>query len=115
MVNKMADGRMKLRKMGVTEDDVAAIEDFIDPRLKEIGDWLQEVYLVEKRGKYNEVYERMFGAAMASIDNYFPLKILKDARAENVDVGVEKRESEMASTITGSFINVSVMRCHLTC
>ena len=104
MVNKMADGRMKLRKMGVTEDDVAAIEDFIDPRLKEIGDWLQEVYLVEKRGKYNEVHERMFGAAMASIDNYFPLKILKDARAENVDVGVEKRESEMASTITGSFI-----------
>ena len=104
MVNKMADGRMKLRKMGVTEDDVAAIEDFLDPRLKEIGDWLQEVYLVEKRGKYNEVHERMFGAAMASIDNYFPLKILKDARAENVDVGVEKRESEMASTITGSVV-----------
>ena len=104
IVNKMADGRMKLRKMGVTEDDVAAIEDFLDPRLKEIGDWLQEVYLVEKRGKYNEVHERMFGAAMASIDNYFPLKILKDARAENVDVGVEKRESEMASTITGSVV-----------
>ena len=104
MVDKMADGRMKLRKMGVTEDDVAAIEDFLDPRLKEIGDWLQEVYLVEKRGKYNEVHERMFGAAMASIDNYFPLKILKDARAENVDVGVEKRVSEMASTITGSVV-----------
>ena len=104
MVDKMADGRMKLRKMGVTEDDVAAIENFLDPRLKEIGDWLQEVYLVEKRGKYNEVHERMFGAAMASIDNYFPLKILKDARAENVDVGVEKRESEMASTITGSVV-----------
>ena len=104
MVDKMADGRMKLRKMGVTEDDVAAIEDFLDPRLKEIGDWLQEVYLVEKRGKYNEVHERMFGAAMASIDNYFPLKILKDARAENVDVGMEKRESEMASTITGSVV-----------
>ena len=104
MVDKMADGRMKLRKMGVTEDDVAAIEDILDPRLKEIGDWLQEVYLVEKRGKYNEVHERMFGAAMASIDNYFPLKILKDARAENVDVGVEKRESEMASTITGSVV-----------
>ena len=104
MVDKMADGRMKLRKMGVTEDDVAAIVDFLDPRLKEIGDWLQEVYLVEKRGKYNEVHERMFGAAMASIDNYFPLKILKDARAENVDVGVEKRESEMASTITGSVV-----------
>ena len=104
MVDKMADGRMKLRKMGVTEDDVAAIEDILDPRLKEIGDWLQEVYLVEKRGKYNEVHERMFGAAMASIDNYFPLKILKDARAENVDVGVEKRESDMLSTITGSVI-----------
>ena len=104
MVNKMADGRMKLRKMGVTEDDVAAIEDFLDPRLKKIGDWLQEVYLVEKRGKYNEVHERAYGAAMASIDNYFPLKILKDARAENVDVGVERRESDMLSTITGSVI-----------
>lgn len=104
MVDKMADGRMKLRKMGVTEDDVAAIEDFLDPRLKEIGDWLQEVYLVEKRGKYNEVHERAYGAAMASIDNYFPLKILKDARAENVDVGVERRESDMLSTITGSVI-----------
>ena len=104
MADKMADGRMKLRKMGVTEDDVAAIEDFLDPRLKEIGDWLQEVYLVEKRGKYNEVHERAYGAAMASIDNYFPLKILKDARAENVDVGVEKRESDMLSTITGSVI-----------
>ncbi len=104
MVNKMADGRMKLRKMGVTEDDVAAIVDFLDPRLKEIGDWLQEVYLVEKRGKYNEVHERAYGAAMASIDNYFPLKILKDARAENVDVGVERRESDMISTITGSVI-----------
>lgn len=104
MVDKMADGRMKLRKMGVTEDDVAAIVDFLDPRLKEIGDWLQEVYLVEKRGKYNEVHERAYGAAMASIDNYFPLKILKDARAENVDVGVEKRESDMLSTITGSVI-----------
>jgi site-specific DNA-cytosine methylase len=104
MVNKMADGRMKLRKMGVTEDDVAAIENFLDPRLKKIGDWLQEVYLVEKRGKYNEVHERAYGAAMASIDNYFPLKILKDARAENVDVGVERRESDMLSTITGSVI-----------
>ena len=104
MVDKMADGRMKLRKMGVTEDDVAAIVDFLDPRLKEIGDWLQEVYLVEKRGKYNEVHERAYGAAMDSIDNYFPLKILKDARAENVDVGVEKREADMLSTITGSVI-----------
>ena len=60
MVNKMTDGKMKLRKMGISEEDVEQIADFIDPRLKQIGDWLQDEFLVKKREKYNEVHEKLF-------------------------------------------------------
>ena len=83
MVDKMSDGRMKLRKMGITEDDIEAIKKTLDPKFMELGDWLQEEYLVGKRNKYNEVHRRMFGASMAAIENYFPLKVLKNARTES--------------------------------
>lgn len=38
MVNKMLDGRMKLRKMGITEENVADIEEVLDSRLIELAD-----------------------------------------------------------------------------
>ena len=104
MVNKMADGQMKLRKMGITDEHVEAITRKLDPRFKQIADWLQEEFLVNKRNKYNEVHKRMFGASMASIDNYFPLKILANARIEKVDVGAETAEATLPSTATGSII-----------
>lgn len=37
MVNKMLDGRMKLRKMGITEENVADIEEVLDSRLIELA------------------------------------------------------------------------------
>ena len=86
MVDKMSDGRMKLRYMGITEQDVQHITEILDPKFKELADWLQEEYLVDKRNKYNEVHKRMFGAPMAAIDNYFPLKILKNALDKEEDV-----------------------------
>lgn len=86
MVDKMSDGRMKLRYMGITEQDVQHITEILDPKFKALADWLQEEYLVNKRNKYNEVHKRMFGAPMAAIDNYFPLKILKNALDKNEDV-----------------------------
>lgn len=104
MVNKMADGQMKLRKMGITDEHVDAITRKLDPRFKQIADWLQEEFLVNKRNKYNEVHKHMFGASMASIDNYFPLKILANARIEKVDVGAETTEATLPSTATGSII-----------
>lgn len=104
MVNKMADGQMKLRKMGITDEHIDAITRKLDPRFKQIADWLQEEFLVNKRNKYNEVHKRMFGASMASIDNYFPLKILANARIEKVDVGAETTEATLPSTATGSII-----------
>ena len=86
MVDKMSDGRMKLRYMGITEQDVQHITEILDPKFKELADWLQEEYLVNKRNKYNEVHKRIFGAPMAAIDNYFPLKILKNALDKEEDV-----------------------------
>lgn len=104
MVDKMADGRMKLRRMGITEEDVENIKEFVDPRFLELADWMQDEFLVEKRNEYNEVHKRMFGASMAAIENYFPLKILANARIEEVDVADDTIDTALPATSTGSII-----------
>ena len=104
MVNKMLDGRMKLRKMGITEENVADIEEVLDPRLIELADWLQDEFLVQTRNEYNETHKRMFGASMAAIEHYFPLRVLKnaiDVKAEDLD---KPEVTDGISTITGSII-----------
>jgi N12 class adenine-specific DNA methylase len=104
MVDKMADGRMKLRRMGITDEDVENIKEFVDPRFLELADWMQDEFLVEKRNEYNEVHKRMFGASMAAIENYFPLKILANARIEEVDVADDTTDTALPATSTGSII-----------
>ena len=105
MADKMLDGRMKLRKMGISEEDVEHIKDKIDPRLIQLGDWLQSEYLPSKRVEYNKVHERMFGAPMAAVENYFPIKILGDARQQEQDVGTMiDEDAVLPSTITGNII-----------
>lgn len=104
MVDKMADGRMKLRRMGITEEDVEKIKKFVDPRFLKLADWMQDEFLVEKRNEYNEVHKRMFGASMAAIENYFPLKILANARIEEVDVADDTTDTALPATSTGSII-----------
>lgn len=104
MVNKMLDGRMKLRKMGITEANVAEIEEVLDPRLIELADWLQDEFLVQTRNEYNETHKRMFGASMAAIEHYFPLKILANARADKPEDLDNPDKSDGISTATGSII-----------
>ena len=104
MADKMADGRMKLRRMGITEEDVAGIEASLDPRFKALGDWLQEEFLVETRNEYNETHKRMFGASMAAIENYFPLKILANARVDKEEDVNQQDRPEGITTKTGSII-----------
>lgn len=104
MTDKMTDGRMKLRRMGIMEEDVERIKDFVDPRFKELADWMQEEFLPEKRNGYNEVHKRMFGTGMAAIENYFPLKILANARTEDVDVADDAGDNILPATSTGSII-----------
>lgn len=104
MVNKMLDGRMKLRKMGITEENVADIENTLDPRLIELADWLQDEFLVQTRNEYNETHKRMFGASMAAVEHYFPLKILANARADKPEDLDNPDKNDGISTATGSII-----------
>lgn len=103
MVNKMTDGKMKLRKMGITEEDVYDIVRWLDPRFIELADWIQDTFLPGLRDKYNGLHEKMFGAPMAAIDNYFPIRVLANARTREVDISMEESSSK-PSTITGSII-----------
>ena len=104
MVNKMADGRMKLRKMGITQEHVDAIVRQMDERFLTLADWLQDEYLVNLRNKYNAVHERLFGASMAAIEDYFPLKINKRGLNRNEDIGKSDDYDALPSTTTGSII-----------
>ena len=104
MADKMFDGRMKLRKMGISENDMEIVSENLDPKLKEFADWVQEEFLVSRRNKYNDVHKRIFGAPMAAIENYFPLRILQNARVQKVDVAQEQNEGVMPTTITGGII-----------
>lgn len=104
MADKMSDGRMKLRRMGITEEDIEDIMNFLDPKFMQLADWMQEEFLIDKRNEYNEVHKRMFGASMAAIENYFPLKILANARLEDVDVADDTTDTALPATSTGSII-----------
>ena len=109
MWNKMHDGQMKLRKMGITDDDVMRIKEHIDPRLIELADWVQGEFLPTLRTKYNKVHEQEFGASMAEIENYFPLRIIKDAVQKQDDLTADPNaDSVLPSTTTGSIIKRTV-------
>ena len=103
MVNKMTDGKMKLRKMSISEEDVINMTRELDPRFLELADWLQEDFLPGLREKYNAVHERLFGAPMAAIDNYFPIRVLANARSREVDINIEESNAK-PSTITGNIM-----------
>lgn len=103
MVNKMSDGQMKLRRMGITDDVVAELMTKLPEEAVQFADWAQNELLKDLRGKYNAVHERVFGAPMAAIENYFPIKIRKEARGEKGDVSEVGQEGK-PSTVTGSII-----------
>jgi len=102
MVNKMADGRMKLRRMGITEEKVKEIERQMDSRFLELANWVQDEFLVNKRNKYNEVHKRLFGASMASIEDYFPLRVNKRSLHKQEDIATPENNGQMNSTTTGA-------------
>ena len=103
MVDKMTDGRMKLRRMGITEEAVERIKDFVDPRFIELADWIQEEFLVNKRNKYNEVYKRMFGTSMAAIENYFPIRVLKTALENKPEEEKHRGQTTVSAETTGAW------------
>ena len=109
MWSKMPDGEMKLTKMDITKDDVMAIKAHIDPKLIELADWIQQEFLPTIRTKYNKVHEQEFGASMAEVEDYFPLRIVKDAIQKEDDLTADpSMDNVLPSTTTGSIIKRTV-------
>ena len=104
LADQMTDGRMKLRAMGITEEDVDAIRNQMDARFIDLADWIVNDFLPSRREAYNEVHERMFGASMSKVQNYFPLKVLSNARTQQVDVASASTDPSTPSTVTGSIM-----------
>jgi hypothetical protein len=103
-VEKMPMGRATNRRMGVTDEVMEQIEGFLDPKLKELIDWMQEDFLVELGKECNEVHKRMFGANMADIEHYFPFVRDKNAIKREVVNGSGESMAERISTKTGAII-----------
>jgi site-specific DNA-cytosine methylase len=105
LVNKETDGEMKLRAMGITEEDVTAIEENLDPRVKAMGEWLQDEYLPECQRRYQATHTKFFGAPMKEVENYFPLAINNRARNVKEDVNQDSDAmSQLAGTSTGAIV-----------
>jgi|GEM_PF-2975157 len=105
LVNKETDGEMKLRAMGITEEKVAEIEENLDPRVKAMGEWLQDEYLPECQRRYQATHTKYFGAPMKEVENYFPLAINSRARNIREDLNQDTDAiSRLAGTSTGAII-----------
>ena len=105
MVNKMDDGIMKLRGMGISEEVMEEVVKRLDPRLKKLADWVQEEFLPSVKSRYNDVHVRMFNAPMAEIEHYFPLKTLADARQQDMEIKADATGSPaLPRTVTGAII-----------
>ena len=102
--SKQKDAEAGLRRMGISEEDMETLKGQLNPKFVELADWVVSDFLPRRRDYYNEVYERMFGAPMAAIENYFP--IVRNSRdvEKPTDVAERDMSSANASTITGSFI-----------
>ena len=102
MTEKQTEGQMKLRNMGLTEEKVKAAVEQLPAKYKKFADFVQSKFLPQMRPRMNEVHQRMFGASMSEVENYFPLKVNKDARQGNDDIN--NTSDAIPSTITGSVI-----------
>jgi hypothetical protein len=104
-VGKMADGRIKLERMGIDEAALEKISEKIPQRLRDFMDWVQSDFLPKRREKYNETHKKMFGTSMAKIEGYFPLRYdIKEVKKKEKDIAEEDIE-RMPSSVTGAIIN----------
>lgn len=111
-VNKQVDGRMKLRKMGIDEDQVAQIASKVDRRILKYFDWVQSEFLPNMRDRINETHKRVYGASMDNIAGYFPLRVnpLSSHGGRNTQTTLESGDKDLArvSTSTGGIIKRTV-------
>lgn len=93
-------GRATLRNMGIDEVKIGEIENFLDPRMRHLGDWMVG-YLSGRYQDYNEVYKRLFGAPMTANENYFPFRRFKDEIKREVENGTPA-DNDHSSITTGA-------------
>ena len=104
MVNKMADGKVKLRSMGISEEFIEMLADGVLANgYTQFADWVQEEFLPQRRKAYNDTHTRVFGTQMAEIEHYIPLRVRKVETHQEVDGS--KDEDRLPTTMTGSIIN----------
>ena len=103
MVDKMTDGRVKLRKMGISEEAIADLISALPNEYIQMADWIQEEYLPMLREKYNETHLECFGIPMAKVDNYVPLKILQSKIYKEVD-GSGMEMTTLPTAIVGAIV-----------
>lgn len=103
-VNKMADGKMKLAAMNITDADVEKLTNDVREKfgqeIIDVVDWIQSEYFSQLRNRYNPIHEDLFGAPMDAIENYFPLRINANARQKNEDLG--DPDTDAARLLTGT-------------
>ena len=105
--NKMVDGKMKLRAMGISESDIMSMRDTVasvEPGLIEFVDRVQSEFFPERRNKYNSVHEELFGAPMTAVEDYFPLDINSRERTEVRAASSNETGNQMPDNVTGSII-----------
>ena len=100
-VEKMPMGKATNRRMGLTDEDIAIIEDRLDPKLKEFVDWVQSELLPEMGRECDKVHMRMFGAHMDSIENYFPFDRDTNAMPREEENGQERKNNKI-TVLTGA-------------
>ena len=103
MVDKMVDGRVKLSKMGISEEVVAEMVKALPNEYIQMADWIQEEFLPSLREKYNETHLECFGIPMAKVDNYVPLKILQSKIYKEVD-GSGMEMTTLPTAIVGAIV-----------
>ena len=104
MVNKMSDGKLKLRDMNISEAQVEYLRQQLPTELVQLADWLQDEYFPTTRKRYNETNIFLYGTPMAEILHYVPLRISGDSRTPNVDIQQGDKQL-LPSNVTGSAIS----------
>lgn len=99
-VDKMADGRMKLRAMGISSETVDKIKEALPKRIVRLVDAIQDDILPKLREKYNNVHIEIFNTSMAAIEHYVPLHIDKTSLYQKVDL--EEESTKLSGLIKNS-------------
>ena len=103
MVNKMVDGQVKLRRMGISEERMNQLTEDLPVQYRYFADWIQAEFLPKLREKYNQTYIKKFGIPMPEIENYCPLKIQTSENYQEFD-GSGADGTYLPTAITGSVI-----------